>query len=74
MTTVTHKLIGAIIRATNRTHGLTPALAWGKEETVAAVDPYDNTVRTTDGNTYLAAGYQIMRYAGVAVPTPAVAM
>jgi hypothetical protein len=59
-----HKIIGATIRATNRTHGLAPSRPWGKEETVEEiVCEYDMTIRTVEGNTYLNGDYTIMRYA-----------
>lgn len=59
-----HKIIGATIRATNRSHGLAPARPWGEAETVAeVVCEYDMTIRTVEGNTYLNGGYTIMRYA-----------
>ena len=62
-----HKIIGATIRATNRTYGLAPARAWGHEETVAeVVCEYDMTIRTVEGNTYMNGGYTIMRYAEAA--------
>lgn len=56
-------LIGATVRAANRTYGLIPARPWGPEETIARVDTYDSTIYTTAGNTYLNGSYTIMRYA-----------
>lgn len=60
-----HKIIGATIRATNRTYGLAPARPWGEPETVAeVVCEYDMTIRTAEGNVYANGDYRIMRYAG----------
>jgi hypothetical protein len=58
-----HKLIGATIRATNRTYGLAPARPYGDEETVTDVDPYDASVKTAEGNSYMLGGYLVMRLA-----------
>lgn len=59
-----HKIIGATIRATNRTHGLAPARDWGKPETVTeVVNEYDMTIATAEGNIYLNGDYTIIRYA-----------
>ena len=58
-----HKLIGATVRATNRTYGLAPARPWGEPETVAEVlNEHSLTIRTVEGNVYLLGGYLIMRY------------
>lgn len=57
-----HKLIGATVRATNRTYGLLPAQPYGDEETVVSVNEYDATVRTAEGNTYMLGGYLVMRH------------
>lgn len=66
-TTTQHKIIGATVRATNRTHGLTPARDSGKPETVTeVVDEYDMTIRTSEGNVYLRGGYTISHYAPAA--------
>lgn len=59
----THKLIGATIRATNRTYGLAPARDYGPDETVVKVNAYDATVYTAEGNCYLLGGYVVMRHA-----------
>lgn len=62
--TATHKIIGATIRATNRTYGLAPARPLGDPETVTeVVSEYDMTIRTAEGNVYLNGDYRIMRYA-----------
>ena len=59
-----HKIIGAAVRATNRTHGLAPSRPLGDEETVAeVVNEYNMTIRTTEGNVYSSGDYRIMRYA-----------
>lgn len=59
-----NRILGATIRATNRTHGLAPARPYGDLETVAeVVNPYDMTIRTVEGNVYPNGGYLIMRYA-----------
>ena len=58
-----HKLIGATVRAANRTHGLAPARPWGEPETVAEVlNEHSLTIRTVEGNVYLLGGYLIVRY------------
>jgi hypothetical protein len=54
-------LIGATVRATNRTYGLAPARDYGPDETVIKVDAYDSTVYTTEGNRYPNGGYLVMR-------------
>lgn len=58
-----HKLIGATVRATNRTYGLAPARPLGDEEIVTKVDSYDSTIYTDKGNCYLLGGYLVMRHA-----------
>lgn len=62
-TTTSHRLIGATIRAAHRTHGLAPAREPGPLETVVAVESFDNTVETAEGNLYLGGGYIIIRLA-----------
>lgn len=58
-----NKIIGAIIRATNRTYGLAPSRPLGEEETVMEiVSEYDMTIRTFEGNVYLNGDYMIMRW------------
>lgn len=58
-----HKLVGATVRATNRTYGLAPSRAWGEPETVKqVVCEYDSTIETVEGNTYLNGDYTIIRY------------
>ena len=58
-----HRIIGATVRATNRTYGLAPAREMGPEETVAEVlYSYDMTIRTVEGNTYLNGDYLVIRY------------
>jgi hypothetical protein len=59
--TNTPSLIGATIRAANRTYGLAPARDYGPDETVVRVDAYDSTVYTAEGNCYLNGGYLVMR-------------
>lgn len=56
-------LLGAMVRATNRTHGLAPACDYGPEEMVVKVDAYDATVYTAEGNCYLNGGYVVMCFA-----------
>jgi hypothetical protein len=61
---VAGKIIGATVRATNRTHGLRPAQPLGPEETVAeVVNSYNLTIRTVEGNVYLNGGFTIIRFA-----------
>lgn len=58
------RLVGATVRATNRTFGLAPARPTGPEETVAEViDTYDLTIRTVEGNVYLNGGFTVIRFA-----------
>lgn len=57
------KLIGATIRANNRTFGLAPARDWGEPETVVSiVDHYHLTIETEEGNLYLNGDFTIVRY------------
>lgn len=65
MTTDTspQRMIGATIRATNRTHGLAPARDAGDPEVVVeVVNAYDLTVRTDAGNVYANGDYSIVRF------------
>lgn len=58
------KIIGATVRATNRTYGLAPAREAGEPETVVeVVSAYDMTIRTAEGNVYANGDYTIVRYA-----------
>jgi len=62
-TDITKRIIGATIRATNRTHGLRPAQPWGPEETVTEViNTYNLTVATAEGNVYLNGDFTIIRF------------
>lgn len=56
------RLLGATVCATNRTYGLAPSREPGPAETVVKVDPYDNTVETAEGNTYLSGDYTIHHF------------
>ncbi len=60
---MTNKLIGATVRATNRTYGLLPSQPYGPEETVAKiVNEYDMTIKTVEGNVYPNGGYLVVRF------------
>lgn len=61
--TTNHRFVGATVRATNDTYGLTPSREMGDEEIVKSIIPYDGTILTDKGNCYLAGGYRIMRFA-----------
>lgn len=57
-------LIGATVRATNRTFGLRPAQPYGEEETVAEiVDAYHLVIKTVEGNVYSNGDFLVMRHA-----------
>jgi hypothetical protein len=59
-----HKLIGATVRAANRTYGLLPPQDYGPEETVAEVlDAHSLLIRTAEGNVYSNGNFLLMRYA-----------
>lgn len=59
-----HKIIGATVRAANRTYGLRPPQDHGPEETVAeVVNDYNLTIRTVEGNVYSNGNFLLMRYA-----------
>lgn len=59
-----HKIIGATVRATNRTFGLAPSRPAGDPETVVeVVDDYSLTIRTDAGNVYGNGDFTIVRYA-----------
>lgn len=60
-----HQLIGATVRATNRTFGLAHGRPLGEEETVSEiVCEYDMTIRTEEGNVYANGDYVVMREKG----------
>jgi hypothetical protein len=64
MTTTQHRIIGATVRATNRTFGLAPARPAGADETVTeVVNEYDLTIATDKGNVYANGDFTIVRYA-----------
>ena len=68
MTTTTktpaQRIIGATIRATNRTFGLVPSRTHGEPEIVVElVNAYDLTVKTDAGNVYANGDFVIVRYA-----------
>lgn len=59
-----HKIIGATVRAMNRTYGLLPPQDYGPQETVAeVVNDYNLTIRTVEGNVYSNGNFLLMRYA-----------
>ena len=59
-----NRMLGATIRADNRTYGLAPARPAGQPETVADIaDPYCLTVITTAGNRYSNGDFTVLRFA-----------
>jgi hypothetical protein len=62
--TPAQRIIGATIRATNRTFGLAPARPAGEPETVTEViDAYSLIVGTDAGNVYANGDFTIVCYA-----------
>ena len=60
-----NRLIGATVRATNRTYGLAPARPAGEPETVARIlDPYALLIETAEGNVYANGDFTIVRFNG----------
>ena len=57
-----HNLIGATIRANNRTFGLAPPRPWGDPEIVTEiVDAYCLTIATDAGNCYSNGDFTVVR-------------
>lgn len=58
------KIIGASIRAANRTYGITPSQPPGPVETVLeVVNPYTGLIRTVEGNLYRNGNFSILKFA-----------